>query len=463
MADGATRDQADGHRPLRVAVIGSGPAGVYAVQALLAADRDISVDVVDRLPTPFGLVRYGVAPDHPKIKSISRVLARVLESPRARFLGNVQYGVDLDAEDLRRHYDAVVHATGCPQDRKMGVPGEDLPGSSPAAMFIDWYNGHPDGPAQFPLTAREVAVVGAGNVALDAARMLVTRPEELGRTDVPDGVLGAYRDNRVTDVYVFARRGPEHAKFTTPELRELADLPDVDLLVDAADLPPEHEDDEDRYDRMVRHNLDTLRSWVDRPRTAAPRRVHLCFWSRPCEIGGDDAVATIQVERTALVDGRVTGTGEYRTVEVQAVLRAVGYGAAPLPGLPFDKATGSIPHVDGRVVGDAEHPLTGVYVAGWIKRGPIGVIGTNKHDAAETVATLLADADTLPPAPRPAPDEVTDLLTARGVRHTSWEGWLRLERHEKQDGERQDRPAVKVADRRTMLDLSSAPADQPPA
>jgi ferredoxin--NADP+ reductase len=435
---------------VRIAVIGSGPAGVYAVQALLGGGLDADVDVIDLLPAPFGLVRYGVAPDHPKIKSISRVLHRVLESPRVRFLGNVRYGVDLTAEDLRRHYHAVIHASGTPGERRLGIPGEDLPSSRGAAEFVAWYNGHPGGPFEFPLAAGAVAVVGAGNVALDAVRMLATEPAELGRTDVPDAVLAAFRDNRATDVYLLARRGPQHAKFTTPELRELGALDGVDVLVPPEDLPAE---DPPGAERTVRNNLAALRGWAERGPTGAPRRIHLRFWRRPAEILGAGDVTGLVAERMVGVgDGRVTGTGEHETFPVQAVLRAVGYGGAPVPGLPFDSDTGTVPHDAGRVVDPATgRPVTGAYVAGWIKRGPIGVIGTNKADAAETVRSLVADAPGLPEPAEPDPGAVPALLAARGVPYTTWDGWLRLADEEARAGATQGRPSAKIVDMTAML------------
>lgn len=446
-------DEVDTAQGLRVAVVGSGPAGVYAAQALLAANDKVRVDVLDRLPAPFGLVRYGVAPDHPKIKSIARALRQVMESPRVRFFGNVCYGSDVTAADLRRRYHAVVHARGAPRSRRLGVPGEDLAGSAAAADFVSWYNGEPDGPLAFPLTAPAVAVVGAGNVALDAARMLMSDRDAIARTDVPDPVLAAFGANRTTDVYLFARRGPQHTRFTTPELRELAALPGVDLLVDPADLPPE--DDPVEYDRTTRNNLATLRNWAARPRTGAPRRIHFGFWSRPVRLVGADAVEALEVERTTLADGRVVGTGCHRTVAVQAVLRAVGYLAVAEPGLPFDAGTGSVPHAAGRVVDTDGRAMPGVYVAGWSKRGPTGVIGTNKSDAAETVRTLCADAAAGLLTP-PEPDDLTELLAERAVGYTTWQGWLRLEAHELAAGRRQGRPAAKVADRATMLGLAGS-------
>lgn len=441
-------------RPLRVAVVGSGPAGVYAAQALLRERDDVRVDVLDRLPTPFGLVRYGVAPDHPKIKSIAKALRRVLEDPRVRFLGNVTYGVDVDAADLRAHYDAVVHASGAVRHRGLGVPGEDLPGSAAAADFVSWYNGDPFGPAEFALDAERVAVVGAGNVALDAARMLVTAPAELARTDVPDEVLAAYQKCRVGEVYLFARRGPQHTKFTTPELRELAALSGVDVIVAPDEIPPLSADDDAEYDRTTRNNLAALRDWSQRAPTGAPRRIRLCFWRRPTRVLGETSVEALQVEHTALESGRLVGTGEHDTVAVGAVLRAVGYlGAAP-SGLPFDDGTGTVRHRAGQVVDEVGAPMPGVYVAGWIKRGAVGVIGTNKADAAETVHTLLADvADGQVTAGATSAD-LTSLLAERGTAYTSWDGWCRLERHEAQRGVQQNRPAAKVAGLAEMLDVA---------
>lgn len=435
-------------------MIGSGPAGVYAAQALLGSGLDVDVDVIDVLPAPFGLVRYGVAPDHPKIKSISRVLHGVLESPRVRFLGNVRYGVDLTAEDVRRHYHAVIHASGTPGERRLGIPGEELPSARGAAEFVSWYNGHPGGPSEFPLVAGSVAVVGAGNVALDAVRMLATEPAELARTDVPDPVLAAFRRNAATDLYLVARRGPQHARFTTPELRELGALDGVDVLVPPDDLPAE---DPPGAERTVRNNLTALRRWADRGATGAPRRIHLRFWRRPAEIKADGAgngdVAGLVTERmVGAGDGRVTGTGEHETFPVQAVLRAVGYGGAPVPGLPFDEATGTVPHDAGRVVDPATGaPVPGAYVAGWLKRGPVGVIGTNKADAAETVRALVADAAGLPEPAEPDPAAVPALLAGRGVPPTTWDGWLRLAEAEARAGASQGRPSAKIADMTAML------------
>lgn len=445
---------------LRVAVIGSGPAGIYAAGALLEAGQPVSVDVFDALPAPFGLVRYGVAPDHPKIKSVAVKLAQVLAAPQARFFGHVGYGTDLTAADLRRHYHAVIHAVGSANERALGIPGEDLAGSFAAADFVAWYNGHPHAAGQRFLDAPEVAVVGAGNVALDVARMLVTPAGALVATDLPAGVLQAWHGNRATDVHLLARRGPAHAKFTTPELRELARIDGVDLVVDPADLaldPASRQIVE--QDRVAMRNLTVLRDWAARPRTGAPRRVHFRFWTRPTRIVGDGRVAELQIEHTTLDgSGRLAGTGATEQLPAQAVFRAIGYAGRPLPGLPFDDATSVVPQKAGRVAGPDQ---TGVYVAGWIKRGPTGVIGTNKSDAAETVRTLLADAPALPDPPEPDPATVLATLDRAGVRYLRWDGWLRVDDYETSEGARRGRPRLKVCTVQEMLDIGGVPALAP--
>jgi ferredoxin/flavodoxin---NADP+ reductase len=436
--------------PLRVAVIGAGPAGIYAVAALLDAEQRVAVDVFDAVPAPFGLVRYGVAPDHPKIKSVAIKLAGTFESPDVRYFGNVRYGVDLTADDLARHYHAVIHASGSPNERSLGIPGEELSGSFGAADFVAWYNGHPDAVDLGFLGAREVVVVGAGNVALDVARMLVTDADALEQTDLPEPVLEAWRDNPVTDVHILARRGPAQAKFTTPELREMADLEDVDLRVDPADMeldPASREVVE--ANRSARRNVDVLRDWAHRPAGTAARRVHFRFWIRPTELLGTDQVEGVVAERTALgPDGRLIAAGGSETISAQAVFRAIGYAGKELPGLPFDTATSTVPNEDGRVVGGGR---AGVYVAGWIKRGPTGVIGTNKSDANETVRTLLGDASTLADPEEPDPDAVPALLASRGVRYLRWDQWLVLDKYELTEGGRLGRNRLKVCTVEEML------------
>ncbi|MFB7663560.1 FAD-dependent oxidoreductase [Kitasatospora sp. NPDC056138] len=439
---------------LRVAVVGSGPAGLYTAEALVkhAAGTDggvgveVTVDVLDRLPTPYGLVRYGVAPDHPSIRSIADYLRRVLEHPQVRFLGGLRLGGEVTREMLLSCYDAVVYATGAPLDRRLGVPGEQLPGSAAAADFVRWYCGHPDtDPAMFALDARAVAVIGAGNVALDVARMLARPAADFGVTDVPEPVLAALAASRVEEVHVISRRGPAQARFTTKELRELGELPDVDITVDAACGGLDGDDASggaasgdgsgpEPPDRRVRGNLAVLADWADREPRGAPRRVSVRFWRRPVEILGTDRVTALRLERTALEEsGRVTGTGAYELLPVQLVLRSVGYRSVPLTGVPFDAQRAVVPHADGRVLGADGRPRPGEYVVGWLKRGPSGVIGTNRADATQTVRALLADqAPGAPGAHRadPGAPPLAEQLAARGVRPVTYAEWLGIDRRE---------------------------------
>lgn len=442
-------------RPLRVAVVGAGPSGLYAVQALLSAELTVYVDVFDRLPAPYGLVRYGVAPDNVKMKSVIRVLHKALDDSAVRFLGNVTFGVDLDREDLRAHYDAVIYATGTQGDRSLGIPGEDLPGSHGAAEFVAWYSGHPDlAQRDFPLRSREVAVVGGGNVALDVARVIAKGADEIGATDVPDPVLAAFRDSRVTDVHVIARRGPAQAKFTPVELREMGQLSNADAVVHSEELVIDAAGEKSMAEqRQVRKNVDLLQEWAQRSLEGRPRRVHFRFLRSPLRILGEDRVTGLVVERNELDgSGKVSGTGEYETLDVGQVFRAVGYRAEPLPGVPFDASTATVPHQEGRVLDLEGSVSTGEYVTGWAKRGPTGVIGTNKSDAAETVRSLVADASELP---EPAgPGDITTLLESREVAYVDWAGWLRLDTHETELGEQRGRRRIKVPDLVTMLRVS---------
>jgi ferredoxin--NADP+ reductase len=409
---------------LRVAVVGSGPAGLYTAEALikqaalLPTPVTIKVDVIDRLPTPYGLVRYGVAPDHKSIKSVANYLRRVLESPDVRFVGGVTLGVDVTREELLAAYDAVVYATGAMRDRRLGIDGEDLPGSYAATDFVNWYCGHPDvDPGAFTLDAESVAVIGVGNVAVDVARILARDPAELEATDIPEPVMDALRASRVREVHVIGRRGPAQAKFTTKELRELGELAGVEVSVPSHEFDLEGGFDHSgesatlaAADRRVRGNLVAMAGWsgaandAAADRDAAPaRKLRLRFWLRPVEIekSPDGAVGGLRLERTRLTEtGEFEGTGEFETIDVQMVLRSVGYQSVPLPGVPFDPKSHTVPNAAGRVLSETGEPLPGEYVAGWLKRGPTGVIGTNKADAAETVQALLADL-----AGGPAPGE----------------------------------------------------------
>jgi ferredoxin--NADP+ reductase len=439
-----------GSMTLRVAVVGGGPAGIYTADHLVKSDPDVSVDILERLPAPFGLVRYGVAPDHPRIKEIVKALHRVLADPRVRLLGNVELGADIKLEELRTYYDAVVIATGAMADRPLGIEGENLPGSFGAADFVSWYDAHPDVPRTWPLTAKSVAVLGAGNVALDVARVLAKTADEMLTTDIPEHVHAGLRANRATDVHVFARRGPAYVKFSPLELRELAHSPNVDVVVH----PEGFEVDRASMEHICRNKqakmvLDTLANWVGREPTGKPHRIHLHFLEQPVAIEGEGRVDALRTERTRLVgDGTVAGTGEETVWDVQAVYRAVGYRSTPLPGLPFDHAAAVVPNAGGRVLDLAGEPIPGTYVTGWIKRGPIGLIGHTKSDAAETVAHLLED--TGPTAPQRDPEAIDAHLADRGIDHTTFAHWERLDAHEISLGN-DTRARVKVAGRGEML------------
>ena len=434
-----------GRPALHVAVIGSGPAGLYTAEALIkqAAALDppllVAVDVIDRLPTPYGLVRYGVAPDHPSIKSIAEYLRKILEHPGVRFLGGVHLGDDITREELLGCYDAVVYATGAMRDRRLGIEGEDLPGSYAATDFVNWYCGHPDLDAdRFVLDAESVAVIGVGNVAVDVARILVKDPAALASTDVSQPVLEALTASKIREVHVIGRRGPAQAKFTTKELRELGDLAGVDIVVPAAEADPASFDASGEggrlaeSDRRVRGNLAVIADWAARTPAGHGRRLTVRFWLKPVRIEGTDRVTGLTLERTRLdADGRLTGTGELETIPVQMVLRSVGYQSVPLAGVPFDERTHTVPNEAGRVLGPGGAPLPREYVAGWLKRGPTGVIGTNKSDATETVRSLLADlapGHAAPPGTERA--ALAGLLAARGLVPVGYADWLRIEQAE---------------------------------
>ncbi len=453
-----------GTTPLRVAVVGSGPAGIYTAEALIKQSAalpdppEIRVDVLDRLPTPYGLVRYGVAPDHTSIKSIARYLQRVLEQPAVRFLGGIHLGESGSAgqvsrDDLVDCYDAVVYATGAMRDRKLGVPGEDLPGSAAATDFVNWYCGHPDMRSEaFNVDAESVAVIGVGNVAVDVVRILAKTADELRSTDVPEPVLRALTDSRVKEIHMIGRRGPAQAKFTTKELRELGELPGTDVVVlqDEADLTTFDMAGEGEAlagsDRRVRGNVEVIRRWAESVPEGRPRRLTVRFWLKPAEITGDEHVTGLRVERTRLDEtGRLHGTGEFQQIPAQLILRSVGYQSVQLPGVPFDPGTATVPNEQGRVLDADGSPLPGEYVAGWLKRGPTGVIGTNKSDAAETVRSLLADLTgqgdgalpragllRFPEAAAGAGDRapIDELIERRGIRAISYQNWLAIEARE---------------------------------
>ncbi|MBG6106416.1 FAD-dependent oxidoreductase [Frigoribacterium sp. CG_9.8] len=443
---------------LRLAIVGAGPAGIYAADLLLKAEKnfDVSIDLFEQLPAPYGLVRYGVAPDHPRIKGIITALRDVLDTGRIRLFGNVLYGRDVTLDDLKSHYNAVIFSTGAVRDADLDIPGIDLDGSYGAAEFVSWYDGHPDVPRDWPLTAKEVAVIGNGNVALDVARILAKHADDLLPTDIPGNVYEALVASPVTDVHVFGRRGPMQVKFTPLELRELGELRDVDVIV--------HDEDFD-YDEASTAAIASNKQvfvinkvftqWRAREAGTASRRLHLHFHARPLEVTGDGRVEGFRYERTA-PDGQggIVGTGEIRQLPVQGLYRAVGYFGSPLAGIPFDEKRGVIPNREGQVLDDTDHPLPGVYATGWIKRGPVGLIGHTKSDAMETVKHVVNDqANWWAPA-HPDEGSIVDLLRDRGVEFTDLGGWHRLDAHERSLGEPAGRIRIKLVPRDEMVSVS---------
>ncbi|MFJ9909017.1 FAD-dependent oxidoreductase [Streptomyces sp. NPDC101152] len=444
---------------LRVAVVGSGPSGVYTAQSLVQLEPGVRVDVLDRLPCPYGLVRYGVAPDHEKIKSLQNTLRTVLEHERVRFLGGVQVGPDgVPTARLRELYHAVVYCVGAATDRQLGIPGEDLPGSWSATQFVSWYSAHPDAAQDgFLRGVRSAVVIGVGNVAVDVTRMLARGAAELNATDMPQAALNALAESQVAEVHMVGRRGPSQARFTTKELRELSGLPGAEVVVDPAELALDPAcDDPSALPAAQRRNVEVLRGWARVPPRGAPRSIRLRFFLRPVRLLAERGrVAGVRFERTA-PDGHggVTGTGRYEDVEAQLVLRSVGYRGVPLEGLPFDAADGTVPHLAGRVLREGV-VVPGEYVAGWIKRGPTGVIGTNRPDAKETVVSLLEDADAV--VRRSVPEEPVAALRATGVEPVTWAGWQAIERAEAALGASLGRDVVKLADWDSLLAAARTP------
>jgi len=456
--------------PLVVAIIGAGPAGIYAAEALSQhADFPVEVAVIDRLPVPFGLVRYGVAPDHESIRSIRNTLERTLERPSVRFYGDVAIGADLSVAELRESVDCVIYAYGAGTDRRLEVPGERLSGSIAAADLVAWYCGHPDvhpdtGPStnsdhlvaadleQLISTSRHAVVVGVGNVALDVARVLVKTVDQLEDTDMADEVLDSLLRKSVTDVHVLGRRGPAYTAFTTKELRELGQLPDVDVIVDPADLEldPSSQAVVDQ-NKVAARNLAVLQDWAARPLSGASRRITFHFWTRPTVLTGSDRVAAVEVERTMInSDGFVVGIGGQQTLPADLVVRSVGYRGLPLLGVPFDERTGRVPHAEGRVIRDGGFSPD-EYVTGWIKRGPTGVIGTNKSDAVETVASLLTDLHSGALQVHGRSGKLDRLLEERGIRALGMPAWHRIDAAEMKLGASHGRLRTTLAHRRELL------------
>jgi NADPH-dependent glutamate synthase beta subunit-like oxidoreductase len=457
MSDDGVPPAASAEHPLRVAVVGAGPAGIYAADALTRQDAvPVAVDLIDRLPVPFGLVRHGIAPDHPKMRAIRDTLHHFLEHPRVRFVGNVEIGTDLALDDLRAHVDAVIYTYGAALDRQLGIDGEDLPGSLAATELVAWYTGHPDADRARVEAAlagvRRAVVVGVGNVALDVARVLARTPPELEPTDMPQHVLDALAAAPVEEVTILGRRGPAQATFTTQELRELDGLAGATVLVDRADLELDADAEERAAaDRVIGRNLAVLRGWAEHDLAADRTPLRLRFFARPVRLLGTDRVTAVEVERT-VVDGagRVAGTGRFEVLPADLVVRSVGYRGCPLPGLPVDERAGTVAHREGRVLRDGE-VSRGEYVAGWIKRGPSGVVGTNKHDARETVASLLADAESGALRPRGPVGDLVDALLAGGTLPVLLEDWHAIDAAEVALGGTHGRARTTLHERESLL------------
>jgi ferredoxin--NADP+ reductase len=451
-------------RPLRVAVVGSGPAGFYAAGALLANEEPrVEVDMIERLPTPWGLVRLGVAPDHPNLKAVSRAYERIAKQPGFRFLGNVKVGGALEHEDLVRLYDGVIYAFGAETDRRLGIPGEDLPGSWAATEFVAWYNAHPDFQhLSFDLSGERAVVIGNGNVALDVARMLALTREELTPTDATDEAIDALAASRVREVLILGRRGPVQASWTAPELQEMGELAGADIVVDPAELELDAASEAElaAAGPVVRRNMDVLREFAAREETGKPCRIVLRFRVSPVAILGEGRVEAVEVVQNDLVPDergrlRAVPTESREVIPCSLVFRSIGYRGVGLPEVPFDEERGTIPNREGRVIVHDGEPLPGVYCAGWIKRGPTGVIGTNKKDAAETVEQLLEDARAgRLPNTSASPETVLALLEERGVEVVAYGGWEAIDSLEKQRGEPHGRPRVKLCSWNELLEAA---------
>ena len=453
-------------RPYHVAIVGSGPSGYFAAASLLkfadsTEDADVRVDMLEMLPTPWGLVRSGVAPDHPKIKSISAQFEKTALDPRFRFFGNIVVGDHVQAAELAERYDAVIYAVGAQSDRSLGIPGEDLAGSVAAVDFVGWYNAHPHFEEMAPdISSGRAVVVGNGNVALDVARILVTDPDVLATTDIADHALKVLHDRGVEEVLVLGRRGPLQAPFTTLELRELGALEglgDVDVIVDPADFADISDEDIEAAGKTVRNNIKVLRGYAEREPRGAKRRIVFRFCTSPIELKGEGRIESIVLGRNALVDdnGRIVAkdTGEREEVPAQLVVRAVGYRGVPTPGLPFDDRSGTIPHANGRIDGRRNE-----YVVGWIKRGPTGVIGSNKSDSQETVDTLVSDLSGADLAEVGAdyPEELVEWLLERQPKLITDDHWKLIDEHERSAGQPHGRPRVKLTSVAELLRIGHA-------
>ena len=453
-------------RPLRVAVVGSGPSGFYAAEALLRTPNlSVEIDMFDRLPTPYGLVRGGVAPDHQKIKAVIAVYEKIAQNPAFRFYGHVKLGQDIQAQDLRKHYDQVVYAVGNESDKRLGVPGEDLKGSHAATAFVGWYNSHPDWrEEQFDLSVDSAAVIGIGNVAMDVTRVLAEDPDVLAKTDIADYALEALRRSKVRTIYLLGRRGPAQAAFSPAEIQEIAELHSADLVVDPKDMELDPASREALSDPSDKKNVEFLAAHSKKAPAGRGKKVLLRFCASPVELIGEGGrVTAMKIERNALVKDerggiKARGTGQFETIKVGLVLRSVGYNGIPIPGVPFDQKSGHIPNKDGRVLEAAGGAVVpGAYVVGWAKRGPSGLIGTNRADSVATVKAMVEDAAGKSAAPLPGRDAVPAALSERKVKWVDFQGWKNLDKIELAEGQKKGKIRQKFSRVDEML-AALAPA-----
>jgi len=451
--------------PLRVAVVGAGPSGFYAAEALLKSGQTVRVDMIERLPAPYGLVRYGVAPDHPKLKEAILVYATIARLPHFNLLSNVAVGRDVTVEELRAHYHGVIFACGAETDRHLGVPGEDLPGSHTATEFVAWYNSHPDyRERSFDLSAEVVAIVGQGNVAADVCRILAKSVDELKATDIAEHALDALAASRVREIHVIGRRGAAQAKFTNKELKELGELPSGDAVVDTKDMELNAEsvaELEVKSNFVSAKNVEIFRAFAARGPTGKPRRIVFHFLKSPVAITG-----AARMEQVVLARNRLEGaplqqvareTGETDPLRCGLLFRSIGYSGVPIPGIPFDARRGVFPTQDGRIVDGGGAVVQGLYAAGWIKRGPTGIIGTNRADSIATVKSLLADLTRLAPAAKAGAEALEPLLAARGVRVVSLADWLKIDEAEVARGQPKGKPREKFTRVAEMLQCLDGP------
>ena len=453
-------------RPLRVAIIGAGPSGFYAADALFKSDLTVKVDAFDRLPSPYGLLRGGVAPDHQQMKSVGKYYERVASknADSFSFVGNVEVGTDITIEELRQYYDALVFSYGAESDKKLGLPGENLPGVHSAREFVAWYNGHPDYvDSTFDLSQESVMIIGQGNVAIDVARILAKTVEELKTSDIAQHALDQLAESKVKNIYLLGRRGPAQAAFTSLEMKEMGELDESGVVLKAEDMnlsAADLEELEDPKSNKSRKNIEVLQAILEKDFSDKSRQVHLEFYQNPSEILGDISVSGLEVESLKLEGDafkqKVVSTGNKSVIDCGLLFRSIGYKGLGLPGLPYDDKWGVVPNEKGRVIDDAGKPLSGLYTSGWIKRGPTGVLGTNKPDSTETIACLLEDVAQLTPCKTPSTDAVLQLLESRNIRSISYEDWTQINAEEVKRGEAIGKPREKFVTVEDMLSVLTA-------